>query len=101
MQRGLNLGLESLDRHARALGSAAGIQGLHILDLGSGSGRDCYAAAAMVGEAGRVTGLDMTVEQLQASPPPPPPPARGAGGDEHNLVLLPPLAIKLTATVHC
>ncbi|KAK9866240.1 hypothetical protein WJX84_008243 [Apatococcus fuscideae] len=45
----------------------AGIQGLHILDLGSGSGRDCYAAAAMVGEAGRVTGLDMTVEQLQVA----------------------------------
>ena len=55
-------------------GSAAGIQGLHILDLGSGSGRDCYAAAAMVWEAGCVTGLDMTVEQLQASAPPPPPP---------------------------
>ena len=35
-----------------------------MLDLGSGSGRDCYAAAALVGENGRVTGIDMTAEQL-------------------------------------
>jgi arsenite methyltransferase len=35
-----------------------------VLDLGSGSGRDCYAAAALVGESGRVTGVDMTAEQL-------------------------------------
>jgi arsenite methyltransferase len=38
--------------------------GLSVLDLGSGSGRDCYAAAALVGERGRVTGIDMTAEQL-------------------------------------
>jgi len=38
--------------------------GLSVLDLGSGSGRDCYAAAALVGESGRVTGVDMTAEQL-------------------------------------
>ena len=25
-----------------------GIEGLHVLDLGSGSGRDCYVAAKMV-----------------------------------------------------
>ena len=41
-----------------------GIDGLAVLDLGSGSGRDCYAAAALVGEKGRVTGIDMTAEQL-------------------------------------
>lgn len=41
-----------------------GIDGLSVLDLGSGSGRDCYAAAALVGESGRVTGVDMTAEQL-------------------------------------
>lgn len=38
--------------------------GLSVLDLGSGSGRDCYAAMALVGESGRVTGVDMTAEQL-------------------------------------
>lgn len=40
------------------------IKGLHLLDLGSGSGRDCYIASALVGEQGSVTGVDMTDEQL-------------------------------------
>jgi len=40
------------------------IEGLHVLDLGCGSGRDCYLASALVGEHGSVTGLDMTAEQL-------------------------------------
>jgi arsenite methyltransferase len=44
-----------------------GIEGLRVLDLGSGSGRDCYAAAAMVGEKGAVTGIDMTAEQLKVA----------------------------------
>jgi ubiquinone/menaquinone biosynthesis C-methylase UbiE len=38
--------------------------GLSILDLGSGSGRDCYIASAIVGERGRVVGVDMTDSQL-------------------------------------
>jgi ubiquinone/menaquinone biosynthesis C-methylase UbiE len=38
--------------------------GASVLDLGSGSGRDCYALSALVGEAGRVVGVDMTEEQL-------------------------------------
>ncbi|CAD7703979.1 unnamed protein product [Ostreobium quekettii] len=41
-----------------------GIEGKRVLDLGSGSGRDCYVAAALVGESGHVTGIDMTDEQL-------------------------------------
>eukprot|EP00961_Rhodomonas_salina_P263105 3555513-Rhodomonas_salina.1 len=41
--------------------------GLKFLDLGSGSGRDCYVAAALVGEKGSVTGIDMTAEQLKVS----------------------------------
>ena len=40
------------------------LQGMRILDLGSGSGRDCYALAAMVGESGYVVGVDMTDDQL-------------------------------------
>ena len=31
--------------------------------VGCGTGRDCYAAAALVGEKGSVTGVDMTPEQ--------------------------------------
>jgi SAM-dependent methyltransferase len=44
-----------------------GIQGLHILDLGSGSGRDDYIAAKLVGPEGSVTGIDMTDEQLEVA----------------------------------
>ncbi|KAI9593761.1 putative methyltransferase [Syncephalis fuscata] len=42
----------------------SGIDGLTVLDLGSGSGRDCYVAAKLVGPTGRVIGIDMTDEQL-------------------------------------
>ena len=34
--------------------------GDHILDLGSGAGNDCFVARAIVGDTGKVTGLDMT-----------------------------------------
>jgi len=43
------------------------IEGLSILDLGSGSGRDCYIAAQLVGATGRVVGVDMTQEQLDVA----------------------------------
>lgn len=34
--------------------------GDHVLDLGSGAGNDCFVARAIVGETGKVTGLDFT-----------------------------------------
>ena len=40
---------------------------VQVLDLGSGSGRDCYLASALVGPEGQVTGVDMTREQLDVS----------------------------------
>ena len=40
------------------------LQGLRVLDLGSGSGRDCYVLAQLVGETGEVFGVDMTPAQL-------------------------------------
>ena len=40
------------------------LEGCRILDLGSGSGRDVYALAQLVGENGHVVGVDMTDEQL-------------------------------------
>ncbi|PKM28671.1 MAG: methyltransferase type 11 [Gammaproteobacteria bacterium HGW-Gammaproteobacteria-11] len=40
------------------------LSGCRILDLGSGSGRDCYVLAQLVGAEGQVTGVDMTTEQL-------------------------------------
>ncbi|XP_053712705.1 arsenite methyltransferase-like isoform X2 [Synchiropus splendidus] len=40
------------------------LEGCSILDLGSGSGRDCYMLSQLVGQSGHVTGIDMTEEQL-------------------------------------
>jgi arsenite methyltransferase len=39
--------------------------GEEVLDLGSGSGTDVFCAAVLVGEAGRVVGVDITDEQLK------------------------------------
>ncbi len=40
------------------------LEGMTVLDLGSGSGRDCYVLSQLVGASGTVIGLDMTDEQL-------------------------------------
>ena len=58
---------------AEALASFAGVgyaldlagltPGRRVLDLGSGSGTDSFAAALLVGPTGQVTGVDMTDEQ--------------------------------------
>jgi ubiquinone/menaquinone biosynthesis C-methylase UbiE len=39
-------------------------KGDNILDLGSGAGNDCFVARAIVGESGKVTGLDMTEQMI-------------------------------------
>lgn len=41
------------------------LEGSRILDLGSGSGRDCYVLSKLVGESGHVTGVDMTAAQVR------------------------------------
>lgn len=40
------------------------LDGCQVLDLGCGSGRDCYVLAQLVGAQGHVLGVDMTAEQL-------------------------------------
>lgn len=45
----------------------AALTGLKVLDLGSGSGRDCYLLSKLVGESGAVVGIDMTDEQLNVA----------------------------------
>ena len=59
---------------AEALASFAGVgrhfdlvalkPGEAVLDLGSGSGTDVFCAAVLVGESGRVVGVDITDAQL-------------------------------------
>jgi ubiquinone/menaquinone biosynthesis C-methylase UbiE len=59
---------------AAALASFAGVgyaldlarfaPGDRVIDLGSGSGTDTFAAAILVGQSGQVTGVDMTTAQV-------------------------------------
>lgn len=77
-----------------------GIDGLHVLDLGSGSGRDCYVCSALVGPHGSVTGVDMTDEQNEVS-------VGIATGDLHmpqswcSLDVQPELAVNTMDTTMC
>ncbi|MEO7149923.1 MAG: methyltransferase domain-containing protein [Rhodanobacteraceae bacterium] len=41
------------------------LEGASVLDLGSGSVRDAYLLSALVGERGRVIGVDMTPQQVE------------------------------------
>ena len=43
------------------------LDGCTVLDLGCGSGRDCYVLSRLVGESGSVIGIDMTDEQLDVA----------------------------------
>lgn len=43
------------------------LEGLNVLDLGSGAGRDVYIASQLVGANGSVVGVDMTKEQLDVA----------------------------------
>lgn len=43
------------------------LSGSKVLDLGSGSGQDCYILSKLVGQTGEVVGLDMTDEQLDVA----------------------------------
>jgi ubiquinone/menaquinone biosynthesis C-methylase UbiE len=43
------------------------LEGMTILDLGCGAGRDCFILAKLVGEKGQVIGVDMTKEQLETA----------------------------------
>jgi len=43
------------------------LEGLRVLDLGCGAGRDVYIASQLVGPAGKVVGVDMTENQLAAA----------------------------------
>jgi len=42
-------------------------QGETVVDLGSGGGIDCFIIAKLVGQSGRVIGIDMTDEMLQVA----------------------------------
>ncbi len=66
------LGKEGYDPDAD-LGLGCGIptdfvaikKGDTVIDLGSGAGNDCFVARALVGEEGKVIGIDMTKEMIE------------------------------------
>lgn len=60
---GANLGLGC----GNPLAHAALKSGDTVIDLGSGAGFDCFLAAARVGPQGRVIGVDMTPEMIDAA----------------------------------
>jgi len=70
--------LESFAGVGYFLDLAAVRSGERVLDLGSGSGTDSFAAAALAGAAGEVTGVDMTKAQLAKAEL-----VRGRAGLEH------------------
>lgn len=43
------------------------IEGLKVLDVGCGTGRDCYIMSKLVGEEGFVYGMDMTENQIEVA----------------------------------
>ena len=43
------------------------LEGMTVLDLGCGTGRDVYIASKLVGESGCVIGVDMTIEQIEVA----------------------------------
>lgn len=43
------------------------LKGKTVLDLGCGTGRDCYLLSKLVGPTGQVIGVDMTPEQLEVA----------------------------------
>jgi len=43
------------------------LEGMTVLDLGCGTGRDVYVASKLVGPSGQAIGVDMTTEQIQTA----------------------------------
>ena len=43
------------------------LEGMTVLDLGCGTGRDIYIASKLVGESGLAIGVDMTTEQIETA----------------------------------
>lgn len=43
------------------------LEGRKVVDLGSGSGRDVFIISQLVGDKGKVVGVDMTAEQLKVA----------------------------------
>jgi arsenite methyltransferase len=61
------------------------LEGLTVLDLGCGTGRDAFLLSRLVGPSGKVIGVDMTAEQLDVARKNADEVARIFGHDESNV----------------
>ena len=63
-----NISDEVLDRfYGCGFPVSEAVEGCTVVDLGCGTGRDVYLYSQLVGESGRVIGIDMTEEQLHVA----------------------------------
>lgn len=63
-----NISEEVLDRfYGCGFPVSEAVEGCTVVDLGCGTGRDVYIYSQLVGEEGRVIGVDMTPEQLSVA----------------------------------
>jgi len=62
-------GLEEIAQTSLGCGNPLGLESIRpgdtVLDLGSGTGLDCFLAARTTGESGNVIGVDMTPEMVE------------------------------------
>jgi len=64
------------------------IEGRTVLDLGCGTGRDCFLMSKLAGPKGRIIGVDMTDEQLETARRHVDYQARAFGFDEPNVTFI-------------
>lgn len=64
-------GLDDVAQTSLGCGNPLGLDAVRpgdvVLDLGSGTGLDCFLAAKATGDAGRVIGVDMTPEMIETA----------------------------------
>mgnify|MGYP006279722001 CR=1 FL=1 len=64
-------GLEDVAQTSLGCGNPLGLEAVHpgdvVLDLGSGTGLDCFLAAKATGDTGQVIGVDMTPEMIETA----------------------------------
>src|SRR5262245_35437234 len=64
---------------------AEDLTGLHVLDLGSGTGLDVFILSRLVGPVGKVYGIDMTDQQIEVAMRHAPTVMKGFGYRESNV----------------
>ena len=75
------------------------LEGMTVLDLGCGTGRDVYIASKLVGETGLSIGVDMTTEQIEVARKYQEEQRERFGYKSSNVILIPNKAIDIKKKV--